>query len=70
MNTTLSFFTVAAAVKLLASQALALGQPRGHQGLLHNRAQCRVEANRKGLIDPPKRVKLQYFMQTRADGSS
>ena len=70
MNTTLPFFAGATAVTLSASEALALGQARGAQGLEDNRAECTDEANCKGLIGPSKRVERQAFMQTYVDGSN
>jgi hypothetical protein len=58
------------ALTVFATRALAQGQRSDSKGLAATRAECRVEANRKGLVGQAKRTERQSFMQKCVHGST
>ncbi len=73
MNRTISILsvaTVAAAFLAAAVPSLAQGQPERGQGPAAKRAECRLEADRKGLVGPARRAERQIYMQRCVHGAN
>jgi hypothetical protein len=57
-------------VTAFAGSANAQGQPGAGRALEAKRTECRIEANRKGLVGAVKRAERQSFMQNCVHGSN
>jgi hypothetical protein len=66
----LALATTVIVVTTLIGSANAQGQPGAGKASEAKRAECRIEANRKGLVGAAKRTERQSFMQNCVHGSN